>query len=257
MWLSDSGLAFYNISLEGTDMGFMYDCLKGLASMMEDNEIKASRNFKVVATILIVMLLVFPLLIVQVFPTDSPQPYIFKAEIIQKLDETMQGKLRYFLVEKLEGSSPADDFVVTIDEPYTRGGYLVELEGSQQIWMQGDLMTQDVFYGEQYLFFGYDQLYISQIKTGALWPDQITELKILYLSPFTAFTSLMGIFWYPFSEEYSLRNYLAMIAHAMLIVTLIILSIKTRARKRSLTLIILTYSVLVMAATIPMLYDLY
>jgi len=224
---------------------------------MEGKGVKASRNFKMISVMLLVVFLVFPLLVVQVAPTDNPQPYIFKAEIVQKLDETMQGKLRYFLVEKLEGSSPTAEFVVTIDRPYTRGGYLIELEKNQQIWMQGNLMTRDKFYGEQYLFFGYHQLYISQIKSGVLWPDQVTEMKILYLSPFTAFTSLAGIFWYPFSEEYSLSNYLAMIAQAMLIIILVILSIKTRARKRSLILIILTYSVFAMVATIPMLYNLY
>lgn len=224
---------------------------------MKDKEIKASRSFKVIATTLIIVFLILPALVVQVVPTDSPQQYIFKAEIVKKIGETMQGKLSYFLAEKLEGSPPTIEFVVTIDRSYTRGGHLEDLENKHRVWMQGNLMKPDVFYGEQYLFFGYDQLYISQIKAGLLWPDQITELKILYISPFIAFTSLVKIFSYHFSEEYSLKNYLAIIAQSILIVTLIILSIKARVSKRNLALILLTYSVLAVVTTIPMLYDLY
>lgn len=214
-------------------------------------------RFRATLTILGVLFFGLPFLIVQLIPTTSPEPYVFKACIIERLGETLQGKLRYFLVEELEGNSPATTFVVTIDSAYTRGVSRLDLEKDRQVWMQGSIMTPDVFYGEQYLFFDYPQLYISQVKTGALWPDQITELRILYLSPFTAFLSLLYIFWYPFMEEFSRGHYFVMIAQSVFIVAMIVFFLKRRPTGKRLALVLLTYGIIAMLTTIPVLPDLY
>ena len=214
-------------------------------------------RLKAVLIILALSFLGLPFLAVHLIPADSPQPYVFKARIIEKMGETLQGKLRYFLVEELEGNSPATTFVVTIDSAYTGGSSHLELEENRQAWMQGSVMTPDVFYGEQYLFFDYPQLYIRQVKTGALWPDQITELRILYLSPVTAFLSLWYIFSYPFMEEFYPAYYLVMIAQSALIIAMIIFFIKRRPTGGRLALVLLTYGIIVMLTTIPMLPGLY
>jgi len=214
-------------------------------------------RLKAILIALALLFLGLPFLIVHLIPTDSPQPYVFKACITERLGETLQGKLSYFLVEAVEGNSPAATFVVTIDSAYTRGSSGLELEEGQQIWMQGKIMTPDVYYGEQYLFFGYPQLYIRQVKTWALWPDQITELRILYLSPVTAFGSLWLIFSYPFMEEFSPGSYLVVVAQSALIVAIIIFLVRRRPRGKRLALLLLTYCTTVILTTIPMLTDLY
>jgi hypothetical protein len=212
---------------------------------------------RTILIILVVLFLALPFLIVHFTPATSPEPYVFRAHILEKLRETLQGKLGYFLVEGLEGSSPAAMFVVTIDSAYTRGSSRLDPEKDRQVWMQGSVMTPDVFYGEHYLFFGYPQLYISQVKTGALWPTQIIELRILYLSPLTAFLSLVYIFRYPFMEEFSLNHYFVMIAQSVLIVAMIVFLLKRHQTGQRLALVLLAYSIIAMLTTIPMLPDLY
>lgn len=210
------------------------------------------------ALIMLVLLFIgLPLLIVYLIPTDSPEPYVFKARLTEKLGETLQGKLRYFLAEEIEGNAPAATFVVTIDTAFTRRSCRLELEESQRAWMQGSVMTPDVYYGEQYLFFGYPQLYIRQVKTGALWPDQVTGLRILYLSPFAAFLSPWYVFSYPFMEEFPPGYYLLMIAQSVLIVAMVVYCVKRRPSGRRLALVLLSYGIIVMLTTIPMLTDLY
>jgi hypothetical protein len=210
---------------------------------------------KLLIVALIILFLCLPFLIVQFIPTTNPEPYIFKAAVIEKLGETLQGKLRYYLVEEIKGITPASPFVVTIDSAYARGD-LREFEKNQQAWMQGNIMTKDVFFGEQYLFFGYHQLYISQIKNGIFWPDQITELRTLYISPLTAFSSLLFLFWYPFMEEFSPDNYFVMVVQSFIIVATIVPMVKKRYTGRSLALVLLIYGIIMIITTIPLLSDL-
>lgn len=125
--------------------------------------------------ILTVAVFLYPLLVVQIIPTDSPEPYVFKARFNELLGETMNGKLRYYMVEHLDGISPSPEFVVTVDLGYSRGASKEKIGEGRELWMQGSLMTPEIYYGEQYLFFDLPQIYVRQIKKGVLWPDQLTD----------------------------------------------------------------------------------
>jgi len=206
--------------------------------------------------LLALAIVVLPLVTVQIIPTDCPQPYVFQARILEKLGG--EGGLRYFLVEQIKGDAPDDKFVVLISSSYTRGSSSMNFEIDEELWMQGELMTQEVFYGKQYLFFDdYSELYISQVKNKGFWPDQLTELRILYLSPFTSFFDVPYAFLYPFVGEGGLRTYVFVIARAALVVSAVFFLIKNRHKKQSLALIALTYSLLAMALTIPTLTGMY
>ncbi|MBE0431300.1 MAG: hypothetical protein IBX67_05690 [Dehalococcoidia bacterium] len=212
---------------------------------------------KAALVILAVLFTGLPFVVVHLIPTDSPEPYVFRARLAEKLGETLQGKLRYFLAEEMEGRAPARTFVVTINSAFTRMSSRLELEEGRQVWMQGSLMTPDVYYGEQYLFFGLPQVYVRQVKTGALWPDQINGLRILYLSPFTAFSSLWLMVSYPFMEEFTVAYYLLMLAQSALIVATVVYCVRRRPSGSRLALLLLSYGVIMMLTTIPMLTDLY
>jgi len=70
---------------------------------------------KAALVVLAVLFTGLPFVVVHLIPTDSPEPYVFRARLAEKLGETLQGKLRYFLAEEMEGRAPARTFVVTID----------------------------------------------------------------------------------------------------------------------------------------------
>jgi len=208
--------------------------------------------------LLALAIVVLPLVTVQIIPTDCPQPYVFQARILEKLGG--EGGFRYFLVEQIKGDAPDDKFVVLISSSYTRGSSSMNFEIDEELWMQGKLMTQEVFYGEQYLFFDdYSELYIRQVKNKGFWPDQLTELRILYLSPFTSFGYVPYAFLYPFGAEGSdwLRTYVFVIARAALVISAVFFLIKNRHKKQNLALIALTYSLLAIALMIPTLTDMY
>ncbi len=214
--------------------------------------------------LLALVVVVLPLVTVQIIPTDCPQPYVFQARILEKLEEVPfprgEGGLRYFLVEQIKGDAPDDKFVALICSSYTRGSSTMNFEIDEELWMQGALMTPEAFYGEQYLFFDdYSSLYIRQVKNKGFWPDQLTELRILYRSPFTSFYYMPYAFLYPFVAEGRdwLRTYVFVIARAALVVLAVFFLIKNRHKKQSLALIALTYSLLAMALTIPILTDMY
>ena len=107
--------------------------------------------FLTVATILTLAYLLIPVITIIIIPTDTPQPYMYEAEIIEKLGETMGGKLRYYHVSTIQGTSLDTEFVAAIDEDYTRGAVAVSLADGEKVWMQGDIMTPEIFYGDQYL----------------------------------------------------------------------------------------------------------
>ena len=223
---------------------------------MDDNNFQ-SQHGKTITALLIIAILLFPLLVVNTIQTDNPQPFIFKAKILRKLDETMNGKLQYYLVQQVKGVSPATEFVVTIDRPYTRGKLESRFRPDRELWMQGSLMTRDVYYGDQYLFFDYPQLYISQIKGNLFWPDQITELGILYRSPITSILSLVIIWTFPFQEEFTLNSFIVLIMMAASVAaTLYLLVIKTKKPQHK-ALLILAYYLISMILTVPILTDLF
>jgi len=207
--------------------------------------------------ILTVAILLFPLVFVQIVPTDSPEPYIFQARFNELLGETMCGKLRYYSVESIDGISPSPEFVVTIDLDYSRGSSTESIEKDRELWMQGSLMTPEIYFGEQYLFFDLPQLYIRQIKNSILWPDQLTELRILYLSPVNSLLSPIQLPFYLISEEFSLVGFLVLIGKTAIVVSTGYLSMKNRTEWRSVIKIMLTYALLAIIFTVPVLTDLY
>ena len=205
--------------------------------------------------ILIAVCFSLPILVVLVYPTDSPQPYVFEARVIEKLGESLEGKLRFYMVERIQGSTPAEIFVITIDDPYTRGGQSPDYLGSY-IWMMGDNMTREVYYGEQYLFFGLPQLYISQVRTGWLWPDQVIGLTILYGSPATSLFA-------PISLLMSLNGEVTVLGLSVLGFKTILIAVTAylmdRGRKKEgyRTMIILVYCILSILSTAVILGELY
>jgi hypothetical protein len=148
-----------------------------------------------------------------------------------------------------------------ISSSYTRGSSTKTFEIGDELWMQGDLMTPEVFFGEQYLFFDdYSEVDVRQVKDRGFWPDQLTELRILYLSPFTSFYHVPVVFFYQFfiaRLQGSLRTNVYVIAGAALLISAVFFLIKNRHKKHNLALIALTYSLLAMALTIPLLTDMY
>jgi hypothetical protein len=207
--------------------------------------------------ILFVAVFVFPLLVVQIIPTDSPQPYVFQARFNGLLGETMNGKLRYYMVGHVDGISPSPDFVVTVDLDYSRGASAERIGEGRELWMQGSLMTPEIYYGEQYLFFDLPQLYISQIKNGVLWPDQLTELRLLYLSPVNSLLSPLQLPLYAFTEEFSLMGLLVLLGKTALMVSTGYLAYKRRHERRFLIKIIFAYMLLAIIITVLVLTDLY
>jgi len=123
--------------------------------------------------------------------------------------------------------------------------------------MQGNIMTQDVFYGEQYLFFDYPQIYVSQIKDKGLWPNQKTELRIMYTAPIRNISSVVSVWIFPFIEEFSPDTFTVLIAQATVVIATIVLLVKRWKNKQHITLIILSYALVMILLTIPLLTNLY
>jgi len=118
-------------------------------------------------------------------------------------------------------------------------------------------MTPEQFPGEQYLFFGRPQIYVRQIKGALLWPDQVTELKILYLAPITRLLAPGYVVLYPFMEEFTLINYITFLVQTLVIAITIVLIIKKRENPEDIVTILLAYALVTMIVTVPMLPDLY
>jgi hypothetical protein len=207
--------------------------------------------------VLMFILLLFPIVVVQIVPTDSPEPYVFQARFNELLGETMNGKLRYYKVSHMDGASPSLEFVVTIVLDYTRGANEEVISEGRELWMQGSFMTPEIYYGEQYLFFDFPQIYVRQIKNGVLWPDQLTELRILYLSPFSSLLSPIYLTMYIFSEEFRVIGLLVLAGKTVLVASTGYLAFKKRNEWLYLSQIILVYALLAIALTVPILTDLY
>jgi len=211
---------------------------------------------KIINLILLTSIIIIPLIVIKIIPSDSPAQYNCKAAILEDFGSSLEGKLKYYLVRNIEGVSPPQ-FVATLDTPYTRGLSSIALTTGKEVWMQGNIMTRDVFYGEQYLFFDYPQIYVRQIKESGLWPDQKTELRIMYSAPLINASSLISVWIFPFIEEFSPATFAVLIAQATTVAAAIILFIKRRRNNRHIILIILSYAVVMILLAIPLLTDLY
>ena len=116
-------------------------------------------------------------------------------------------------------------------------------------------MTPDVFYGDQYLFFGYQQLYVSQVKSTLLWPSQIDRLKTLYLSPLVTVASVVWVWMLPFAEEYSLSSWLLVIARFVLLCAAVAAALVWRRKRHAwmpgLVWVVGVYALLAVILAIP------
>jgi len=198
-----------------------------------------------------------PLLIVQVVPTDTEEPYVFRTHQAEYLGASTNGYLQYHRVEILEGTAPASEIVVALDQNYTRGLDVTGLSAGTEAWMQAGLMTPDVFYGDQYLFFGLPQVYVRQVKMGVLWPDQWSELRVLYLSPVETLAAPLQIPFLVLSDSFTLRILAVLVARCVLIAATIAVIAKRRFKDYALGTVLLAYAVASIVLTVPLLGHLY
>ena len=213
-------------------------------------------KIKGISLALFIAIIIIPLITIQLIPTDAPEPYTAKVIIQEDLGSSASGKLRYLLVENIEGTAPPQ-FVAALDTAYTRGLDKISLPAGKELWIQGSLMTRDIFYGAEYLFFDYPQIYVRQIKERGLWPDQITELRIMYAAPITNLSSVVTVWMFPHFEEFSSTTFAVLITQAAVAIAAIVSALKRRKNNWQLILIILSYAVAMMLLTIPLLTDLY
>jgi len=225
-------------------------CYRGMAK-------RENRTSRLPIATLAILVLVLPPIIVHLIPTDTPEPYVFEATVGEELGRSTNGQLVYFDVDPVRGRYPDARMAIAIDRSYTRGASPEEVATAGRLWLQGSLMTPEVFYGEQYLFFGKPQVYIRQVKTGMLWPDQVTELKILYLSPVT---TLAAPFQLPFlirSEEMTGRVLAVLLARLTLVAVMAVIVIRRAKRKEDVLVPVLAYAVITILVTAPILGHLY
>jgi len=215
--------------------------------------IKFTKKYTI--TLIIGFCFALPLIIVHVYPTDSPQTYVFEGRVIEKLGETPEGKLRYYLVKHIQGNVPAEEFVVTVDDSYTRGGQSPDYVGSS-IWMMGDLMKPEEYYGDQYLFYEKPQIYVSQVRTGWLWPDQVSGLTILYGSPATSLLAPL-ILLMNFSGDVPILSLRILGFKSILIAVTVYLMDRCRKKVGYRTMIVIGYCILAILSTAITLGDLY
>ncbi len=215
--------------------------------------IKFTKKYTI--TLIIGFCFALPLIIVHVYPTDSPQTYVFEGRVIEKLGETLEGKLRYYQVKHIQGNVPAEEFVITVDDSYTRGGQSPDYVGSS-IWMMGDLMKPEEYYGDQYLFYEKPQIYVSQVRTGWLWPDQVSGLTILYGSPATSLLAPL-ILLMNFSGDVPILSLRILGFKSILIAVTVYFMDRCRKKVGYRTMIVIGYCILAILSTAITLGDLY
>jgi len=201
--------------------------------------------------------LLLPLLLVHIVPTDTVEPYVFRAQPAEYLGESGNRHLQYYRVDVLEGTAPASSVVVALDRNYSRGYAPDEFAAGGACWFQGGLMTPEVFYGEQYLFFGLQQVYVRQVKTGLLWPDQWTGMRVLYLSPLENLVAPLQIPFLVRSDSFTWRTLAILLARCVLLGTTIALVAKRKLRGTRLAVALLLFAIAAMLLTMPVLGDLY
>lgn len=206
---------------------------------------------------LVAAYLVVPILTVELHPRVGGEDCVARVEVVGKLNETLAGKLQYFKVRSLKGRSPASEFVVTIDRDYTRVAGPALLEAGDRFRVAGGLMTPEIFYGDQYLFFGLPQIYASQIKEGLFWPTQRIEMRILYLAPLMGFLAPIAVIILPGEEEYTPLAFAVYLAKTFVIGVAVVLAVWFRRSRGGLLLIAFGYAVASMALSMPILQELY
>jgi len=205
----------------------------------------------------VALIVLVPACLVHLIPTDAPQPFVFRATLTTMLAESDGGKLRYYEAHALEGAAPATDVVLALDRAYSRGYQETATMPGVTVWIQGSLMTPDIFYGEQYLFFNRPQVYVRQVKSGLLWPDQWSGLRALYLSPFITPAAPIQLPWLLRSAGLQSRIVAVLLARCLLLAALIVTLLRRRPRGGELASYLLLYGLLAIVLSALVLGDLY
>ncbi len=206
--------------------------------------------------LLALVFVLLPPIIVQFIPTDSPEEFVFRARISESLGQSANAQLQYYRVDVTESAELPHVAVVALDRSYSRG-YQPPIPINLHAWFQGGLMTPDVFYGEQYLFFGLTQVYVRQVKTGILWPDQWSGLRVLYLSPLQTIAAPLQVVALMRSDSFTYRIMAVLLARSLLLASALWFAIRARSINKHLTVVALAYAVSAVVLTIPILGHLY
>jgi hypothetical protein len=207
--------------------------------------------------LLAALVVLVPVLLVHLIPTDSVEPFQFRAHLVEELGRSSNGQLQYYRVEAIEGVAPAPIAAIALDRSYSRGVEPVEVGLGFDAWFQGSLMTPDVYYGEQYLFFGLPQIYVRQVKSGLLWPDQWSGMRVLYLSPLETLAAPLQIPFLVRSDSFTPKILAVLVARCVLIAATAFVAVRRRLRGARLAATLLAYALASILVSVPILGDLY
>jgi len=216
-----------------------------------------SRRLLAIAALAGLAALVIPAAIVLPRPSSYPEPYVFEAQLNRYLGASADGKLTYYEASTLDGVAPANTVAVSMDDAYTRGWSPGEIEAGDSYWMEGSLMTPEVFYGEQYIFWGPPQLYISQLKTGSLWPDQKSELLALYGSPVSTLAAPIQLPMLFRSDSFSIKLATVLLLRCVLIAAVLLWALRKRPGATGIVALLALYALCAILLSLPILGDLY
>jgi len=206
---------------------------------------------------LAIILVLLPLALVHLIPTDTVEPFVFRARLAEYLGESTSAQLQYYRVDVLEGAAPSTSTVIALDRSYSRGYEPAATAPGLTAWFQGSLMTPEVFYGEQYLFFGLPQVYVRQAKTGLLWPDQWSGLRVLYLSPAETLAAPIQIPFLVRSDSFTLGFLAVLVARCLLVASTVFLVVRKRLRGGRLVAALMAYAGVAILLTVPILGNMY
>ena len=206
---------------------------------------------------LAIVFVLLPLVSVHLIPTDTVETFVFRARLAEYLGESISAQLQYYRVDVLEGAAPSTSTVIALDRSYSRGYEPAATAPGLTAWFQGSLMTPEVFYGEQYLFFGLPQVYVRQVKTGLLWPDQWSGLRVLYLSPVETLAAPIQIPFLIRSDSFTYGMLAVLVARCLLIASAVFLVVRKRLRGSRLVAALMAYAVVAILLSVPILGNMY
>ncbi len=217
---------------------------------------KPARIAWVLAAGFLVAFVVLPLIFISLSKGMDRGAFVCRARVVSPLAETLNGELEFLLMDPVAGSPPAGGrFVVALDHGYTRGipdtadPSKQTFDVGEDFWLEGRLMDRDTFFGPQYLFFGYPELYVSQVRSGTFWPAQLDRLRTLYLAPVSSVGVVYLVWDYPFMEGYNLGSWLLVVARFILVAaTLAALTLWLRRRARRALFAVVIVGVYVLLA---------
>jgi len=215
------------------------------------------KRLYLLAAAAVVATFVLPLVVVLPRPAHVVDEHIFEARLEEMLGQSNNGQLTYVAATTLDGPAPAKDVVLSFDRNYTRGWDPAKLDTGVNYWVEGSLMTPEVYFGEHYIFYGPPQLYVRQVKTGLLWPDQLTELRVLYLSPVSTLAAPIQVPLLFRSDGISSTMVAILALRCLLLGTTIVWSVRKRRQRTTVVLVLAIYALAAVALSLPVLGDLY